>query len=187
VSLTFEAGEHRAMIEELRRGSEAQPRPRAGRPRGRLPGRLVIGRLLIGLAAILVLGALAKPGMVVRLLPRTAEIYAAIGVPVNLRGLAFENVTARFEEAAGTRFLTVEGLLRNVARDKRELPRLHLVLADGEGRPVYSWTAGSAIKALAAGETAPFRARLAAPPQEAQAVIVDFAPDAHPPELPGRH
>ena len=110
-----------------------------------------------------------------RLLPRMAEVYASIGLPVNLRGLAFEHVAARVEEAGKGRFLTVEGLLRNVAHAERDAPRLRFVLADGAGRPVYTWTASSGIKALPSGETAPFRARLAAPPGEAQKVTVDLA------------
>jgi hypothetical protein len=115
--------------------------------------------------------------MVVRLLPRMAEVYASIGLPVNVRGLAFEHVAARVEEAGKGRFLTVEGLLRNVTREERDVPRLRLVLADSAGRPVYTWTASSGIKALPPGETAPFRARLAAPPAEAQKITVDLAPE----------
>ena len=72
----------------------------------------------LGLRALLLVGAWAKPGMVVRLLPRMAEVYASIGLPVNLGGLAFEHVAARVEEAGKGRFLTVEGLLRNIAREE---------------------------------------------------------------------
>jgi hypothetical protein len=160
------------------RGEESEER-RADPPQA--PARHGVGRWLAGLGtglgALIILGALAKPGMLVRLLPRTAEVYAAIGVPVNLRGLAFEHVAARFEEAGKGRFLTVEGLLRNVARGNRDVPRLRLSLADAAGRSVYTWTASSGIKALPPGETAPFRARLAAPPTEAQAVTVDLVPE----------
>jgi hypothetical protein len=131
----------------------------------------------ISLAVILVVAALAKPRTVVRLLPRTAAVYAALGLAVNLRGFDFEHVTARFEEAGGGRFLAVEGILRNVARQGRDPPRLRLTLSDANGRSIYFWTASSGIKGLPAGEAAPFRARLAAPPLEAQAVTVDFMPD----------
>ena len=34
---------------------------------------------------------------VVKVLPQTASLYAAIGLPVNLRGLAFDNVTTTTE------------------------------------------------------------------------------------------
>ncbi len=159
-------------------------------PKGEKPARSQPGRvgakacsrrrrpgLIAGFAALVLLGAWAKPGMVVRLLPRMAEVYASMGLPVNLRGLTFEHVAARMEEAGKGRFLTVEGLLHNIAREERDVPRLRLVLADNAGRPVYTWIATSGIKTLPPGETAPFRARLAAPPAEAQKITVDLAPN----------
>jgi hypothetical protein len=171
LSLTYDAlGQYPARLrprgEALAGSRQAVAKPRSLR---RLAG------LGAGLGALLLLGAWAKPGMVVRLLPRMAEVYASIGLPVNLRGLAFEHVAARVEEAGKGRFLTVEGLLRNVTREERDVPRLRLALADSAGRPVYTWTASSGIKALRPGETAPFRARLAAPPAEAQKITVDLA------------
>ena len=120
--------------------------------------------------------ALAAPRTVLRFLPRLAQAYAAIGLEVNLRGFGFDHVSARFEEVGGARFLAIEGVLRNVAQEARDAPRVRLTLSDAHGVPVYVWAATSGVKALPPGETAPFRARLAAPPAEAQSVTVDFAP-----------
>jgi hypothetical protein len=172
LSLTYDAlGQYPA---RLRPRGEALAGSRQAVAKPRSPRRLA--GLGAGLGALLLLlGAWAKSGMVVHLLPRMAEVYASIGLPVNLRGLAFEHVAARVEEAGKGRFLTVEGLLRNVTREERDVPRLRLALADSAGRPVYTWTASSGIKALRPGETAPFRARLAAPPAEAQKITVDLA------------
>jgi hypothetical protein len=173
LSLTYDAlGQYPA---RLRPRGEALAGSRQAVAKPRSPRRLA--GLGAGLGTLLLLGAWAKPGMVVHLLPRMAEVYASIGLPVNLRGLAFEHVAARVEEAGKGRFLTVEGLLRNVTREERDVPRLRLVLGDSAGRPVYTWTASSGIKALPPGETAPFRARLAAPPAEAQKITVDLAPE----------
>jgi Protein of unknown function (DUF3426) len=171
VSLTYDALGHDAA--RLRPKGRKLAGSRHAIAKTRSPRRLAA--LGAGLGALLLLGAWAKPGIVVRLLPRMAEVYASIGLPVNLRGLAFEHVAARVEEAGKGRFLTVEGLLRNVTREERDVPRLRLVLADRAGRPVYTWTASSGIKALPPGETAPFRARLAAPPAEAQKITVELA------------
>jgi hypothetical protein len=113
---------------------------------------------------------------VLGVLPRLADAYAAVGLKVNLRGFEFAHVTARFEDVGNGRFLAVEGVLRNVSRDTRDAPRLRVALSDAKARPVYFWAATSGIKALPPGETAPFRARLAAPPLEAQSVTVDFMP-----------
>jgi hypothetical protein len=190
VSVTFEAGERLARDF----GRAPSPKPDAV-PTACLSGRrgeIVAGRLLgakrrriawrlwlgIGLVMAATLFVLAKPRAVIRVLPRLSGLYAAAGMPVNLRGFAFEHVTARFEEAGGARFLAVEGVLRNVARAAGDAPRLRLTLSDAAGRKVYAWTASTGVRALGPGEAAPFRARLAAPPPEAQRVMVDFVADA---------
>jgi hypothetical protein len=67
-------------------------------------------------------------------------------------------------------------VLRNVSKEMRDAPRLRVTLSDAQARPVYFWAATSGVKALPPGEAAPFRARLAAPPPEAQSVTVDFMP-----------
>jgi hypothetical protein len=152
-----------------RKPGVGQSKPGAEQRRAGWRAVLGIGLLVVALAFVL-----GKPRMVIRVLPRFAELYAAAGMPVNLRGFAFEHVTARFEEAGGGRFLAVEGVLRNVARAASDAPRLRITLSDAAGRPIYSWTASSGVRALTPGETAPFRARLAAPPLEAHRVMVDF-------------
>jgi hypothetical protein len=130
----------------------------------------------IFILAVAIAYALMAPGTVLRFLPRLAQAYSAIGLNVNLRGFEFEHVSARFEEVGGARFLAIEGMLRNVAQETRDAPRLRLTLYDAQAVPVYVWAASSGVKVLQAGETAPFRARLAAPPVEAQSVTVDFMP-----------
>jgi hypothetical protein len=155
--------------------SAARRLPAASRS-GARRGRAILAALGIIGGIVLVALPVARPDLVLRALPRLAPVYAAAGLTVNLRGLAFERVTARFDDIGGGRFLAVEGILRNVAAEARDAPRLRVTLSDAKGRPVYFWTTGSGVKTLAAGETAPFRARLAAPPAEAQSVTVDFAP-----------
>jgi len=148
------------------------PAGRRSRAGGRNAILLTLG--MVGAIAAVVL-PVARPDLVLRALPRLAPVFAAAGLAVNLRGLAFERVTARFDDIGGARFLAVEGILRNVAAQARAAPRLRITLSDAKGRPVYFWTTGSGVKSLQAGEAAPFRARLAAPPADAQSVTVDFA------------
>ncbi|MBW0003739.1 MAG: DUF3426 domain-containing protein [Hyphomicrobiales bacterium] len=171
MSLTYDALTHYP-TRPARKGEALAPRKAGAQAEPGLRRRFDV--LAVGLAFLFALLAWAKPGIVVSLLPRMAEVYASIGLPVNLRGLAFEHVAARLEEADKGRFLTIEGLLRNISRKKLDVPRLRLVLSDGMGNPVYSWTASSGIGALPPGETAPFRARLAAPPSEARKITVDL-------------
>jgi hypothetical protein len=133
----------------------------------------VLGLLAVAGCALF---ALARPAIVLGVWPRLADAYAAVGLEVNLRGFEFAHVTARFEDVGAQRFLSVEGVLRNVSKEMRDAPRLRVTLSDAQARPVYFWAATSGVKALPPGEAAPFRARLAAPPPEAQSVTVDFMP-----------
>ena len=151
------------------------PSPAANRPRARR-SRLFPGLIGLLVAAALVSYVIARPEPVLRLFPRLAPAYAALGLKVNLRGFEFEHVTARFEDVGGGRFLAVEGILRNVGRNVLDAPRLRVTLSDARGMAVYFWAANSGVKALPPGAAAPFRARLAAPPLEAQSATVDFMP-----------
>jgi hypothetical protein len=112
---------------------------------------------------------------VVRLAPATAPFYAALGLPVNLRLMDFENVVSKLAEDDGRQILVVEGEIRNLADAPRTAPRMRLAVLDAAGDEIYTWTAAPQKARLAAGEKAMFRARLAAPPQQGREVRVKFA------------
>ena len=57
---------------------------------------------------------------VVRYLPQTASLFAAIGLPVNLRNLKFENVRISKEAEDGVNILIVEG---TIVSDRRQTDR----------------------------------------------------------------
>jgi hypothetical protein len=111
---------------------------------------------------------------VVRLLPQTASLYAAIGLPVNLRGLAFDNIRMSRVEHEGVSVLVVEGSIVNVAGRPVEIPRLRLAVRNEAKNEVYAWTMQPNRSILAAGEALPFRSRLASPPADAREVQVRF-------------
>jgi predicted Zn finger-like uncharacterized protein len=111
---------------------------------------------------------------VVRLLPQTASLYAAIGLPVNLRGLAFEDIRMSRAEQDGVGVLVVEGSIVNVSGRPVEVPRLRLAVRNGGKNEIYAWTAQPSRSILGPGETLPFRSRLASPPAEAREVMVRF-------------
>jgi hypothetical protein len=111
---------------------------------------------------------------VVRLMPQTASLFAAIGLPVNLRGVAFSDVAISTETSEGVPVLLVKGRITNIARQPREVPRLRFAMRNAAGHEVYAWTSLPAKTTLAAGESEPFETRLASPPAEGQAVIVRF-------------
>jgi hypothetical protein len=111
---------------------------------------------------------------VVRWLPQTASLYAAIGLPVNLRGLVFANVTTERETHDGVEVLLVQGSIVNEFKRAAEVPRLRFSVRYQGGYEVYSWTALPNRGVLAPGESLSFSSRLASPPREGDRVEVRF-------------
>ena len=111
---------------------------------------------------------------VVRWVPQTASLYSAIGLPVNLRGLVFADVTTKKEIQDGVQVLVVEGTIVSAASRATDVPRLRFGVRNEAGREIYSWTALPNRKVLPAGETMAFRSLLATPPREGRDVVVRF-------------
>ena len=188
MNLAYDLSKRGDMSRIFERGPKFQPRAPNGERRKagrgvrtrRRPRRHGVGRWLAGLGtglgALIILGALAKPGMFVRLLPRTAEVYAAMGWSICA---AWRSSTSRPDSRKRKRPVPHRrgAAPQCRARQSRRPAPASVSFADAPGRPSTAWTASSGIKALPPGETAPFRARLAAPPTEAQAVTVDLVPE----------
>jgi predicted Zn finger-like uncharacterized protein len=124
--------------------------------------------------ALFVAGMFGWRSDVVRALPQTASFYALLGMPVNLRGLTFEDVTTSTEQAEGVPILVVEGNVFNSARKPEDVPRLKFVMRNAARQEIYSWIAVPARPSLSPGEVLAFRSQLAAPPSDAKDVIVRF-------------
>ena len=138
--------------------------------RRRRPSLAVIGFTLLAVNAALI----GWRSDVVRVMPQTASLFAAIGLPVNLRGLAFTGVTTIRETQDGVSVLVVQGTIANISRQPRDVPRIRLAMANKAGAEIYTWTSLPARPALAPGDAEPFTTRLASPPAEGQAVVVRF-------------
>ena len=128
--------------------------------------------ILLMLAALL--SALNWRAGMVRHFPQTASLYAAVGLPVNLRGLFFQDVKSRNEFEDGTSVLVLEGTIVNLTTRTLEVPRLRFALRNAAGQEVYAWTAQPTKSTLGSGNGLPFRARLASPPADGRDVIVRF-------------
>ena len=111
---------------------------------------------------------------VVRYLPQTASLFAAIGLPVNLRHLNFENVHISKELQDGVNILVVEGTIVSTASKPVAVPRLRFAARDAAGQEVYVWTALPSRSILGPGERLEFHSRLASPPADAKNVLVRF-------------
>jgi predicted Zn finger-like uncharacterized protein len=116
-------------------------------------------------------GLLGLRKQVVSYVPQLASFYSAIGMPVNLRGLAFADLKIGNEIHDGIPVLVVEGLIVSMTSTPVEIPRIRFALRNATGAEVYSWTAQPTLGAF---ETLPFRSRLASPPAEGHDVQVRF-------------
>ena len=111
---------------------------------------------------------------VVRYLPQTASLFAAIGLPVNLRGLKFENVKISMEEQNGIATLIVQGEIVSEAGKPVAVPRLRFAARNPTGQEVYTWTMPPPRSFLGPDERLEFRSQIPAPPADAKDVIVRF-------------
>lgn len=135
--------------------------------------RFPLGLAAAVLAVILVFGVMSRQA-IVRAAPETANLYAAIGFPVNLRGLDFRNVQTRQEIQDGVAVLVIEGEVENVVNRAVELPRVRLAVIGDNGAEIYSWTALLPRSILYPRERVPFRSRLASPPAAGKEIVVRF-------------
>lgn len=111
---------------------------------------------------------------IVRVLPQTASFYAATRMPVNLRGLVFDNVTTSMEQHEGVPILVVQGSIVNDVRHSIELPRLKFLVRNAAREEIYTWTVVPPRAVLPSGEAVAFRTRLASPPPETRDVLLRF-------------
>jgi predicted Zn finger-like uncharacterized protein len=110
----------------------------------------------------------------VRLMPQTASFYASIGLPVNLRGLDFDNLTTATEQHENVPILVVEGAIVNDSHKMSDVPHLRFAVRNAAHQEIYSWTAAPPRGTLPPGEAVSFRTRLASPPPDSHDVLVRF-------------
>ena len=112
---------------------------------------------------------------VVRYLPQTASLFAAIGLPVNLRNLKFENVKISKEDAGRHQYLIVEGTHRERAPASQS--RCRACASPRATPPARKSTLGPRCRPAASsapGERLEFRSQIPAPPADASDVMVRF-------------
>ena len=130
-------------------------------------------------AASLLAGSMTAIGAresIVAAAPFAAGVYAAIGLPVNLRGLGVDNLRARIDASGDKKVLLVEGSVVNLRRGETAALDLRIALRAADGRELYVWTTRPPKKRLARGERVDFAARLDAPPDGAEDALVKFVP-----------
>ena len=162
-----------APLEAIRSFAGRPPLPRV---RSWSPPRWPLSHLHTGILALLIVDCILVGwrGNVVRAFPQTDSFYKLVGLPVNLRGLAFDGITTATERHEGVPVLVVEGNIVNSARRFVDVPRLKFVVRNAARQEIYSWTAVASRTPLPPGEAVSFRTRVASPPLAAHDVVLRF-------------
>lgn len=133
-----------------------------------------VGPLVLA-AACLVLGSTyVFRQSIVAAAPDLAGLYAALGAPINLRGLTFGRIETLREIDNGQPVLVVEGSISNVTKQMRDVPALRFALRGADTQELYAWSIDPKSTTIESGDTIRFRTRLAAPPDQATEVQVRF-------------
>jgi predicted Zn finger-like uncharacterized protein len=147
--------------------------PRQGK-RGRLQWPL--SRLQSGILALIVANAIVIGWRddFVRAMPQTASFYAWLHLPVNIRGLDFENLATTTEQHEGVPILVIGGNIVNITGKPETVPDLRFAVRNAARQEIYAWTAVPPLVMLPSGRGVAFHTRLASPPPDAHDVVVRF-------------
>ena len=109
---------------------------------------------------------------VVRFFPQTASLFAAVGLPVNLRNLRKH---ADLEGSSG-RPVFPRCRRHHCQRQQRAIrgPRLRFSARDSAGQEVYTWPTMPGRGIVGPGEKLDFRTRFVPPPDNAVDLMVRF-------------
>jgi predicted Zn finger-like uncharacterized protein len=165
------AGDPPAEPEDIESFAARRERLQARRRQRRRTSRWAAALLVLFAVNVALIGGRED---VVRYLPQTAPLFAALGLPVNLRHLVFRNMRVVREVEQGVPVIAVEGMIVSTGNEPVEVPRLRFAARDAAGQEIYTWALQPDRSVLAPGETLAFVSRLASPPKEVRDVAVRF-------------
>jgi predicted Zn finger-like uncharacterized protein len=125
------------------------------------------------LVSILLLGFSMRAD-IVTWFPALAGLYAAMGLPVNIVGLEFEDSKTLTSYRGGKPVMLITSRIRSVAGQVVPVPPVLVSLLDGAGATVYEWTVTPQAKEMAPGDVFEFSTEVSAPPQGAVTVRLSF-------------
>jgi predicted Zn finger-like uncharacterized protein len=120
-------------------------------------------------------GSIGARERVVEILPQLGGLYSLAGFPVTVGGLNFRDVRSQIVLNGNEAILVVEGEIANLTAQEKDVPTISIHLKSAARQDVYQWTIEPPRRQMGAHENSRFRARLAAPPPEAQQVLVRFS------------
>jgi predicted Zn finger-like uncharacterized protein len=109
--------------------------------------------------------------------PQSSSLYAAVGMPVNTRGIEIKSgdKDAHFETENGQDVLVITGDVVNITSRELSVPPIRVSLTDADKRELYHWTFAPGVTTLNPGKSAPFRTRLPTPPVAVRHIELRFA------------
>ena len=165
-----------AAMQVLEKAASAHARRAAARKLiGQKASRVAAFAAAFGLIAA---GLLYFRAEMVRVLPGTASLYAALGAPVNLRGLEFQNVSVDTVVEDGLSILSVRGEVVNLTDRPLAVPGIRFSVRDEARREIYHWTGQAEQNRVAPKDRARFSTRLASPPIAGEQVQIRFVRSA---------
>ena len=117
--------------DEIENFAARRKRLQARRKQARRSSRWTALILVLFAFNVALIGARSE---VVRFLPQTASLFSAVGLPVNLRNLKFENMRISKEAQEGLSSLVIDGTIVSISNRPTEVPRLRFAARDAAGR-----------------------------------------------------
>ena len=154
------------------------PAPRkAARKHGGWPQTLahVFGWVAL-IGAILIIGwaTMSYRQQIATTWPKSASLFARVGLAVNTRGLDFTDVEHKNQIEDGQPVLVITGKLVNGDSHPVTVPHLRVTLTDDAKHPIYNWSFAAAANVAAPGQSVAFHTRLSNPPAAARHVDIHF-------------
>jgi predicted Zn finger-like uncharacterized protein len=136
-----------------------------------------LGRGAIAAVILVAIWALvAERQHVMDAVPFATRIYTMVGMgPVVAgQGLELRQVAPSRGVDNGTPTLSIDGQVANVSSGPRPVPKLRVVLRDGNNKELQSWVVSVTDQSLAPGASVPFHTSITQPPDGATGVVVSF-------------
>lgn len=113
----------------------------------------------------------------VRLFPRMASAYAAVGVEATTQGLVFRDTVDNRTYVDGRLVLNIASTVVNPTGRARPVPFVRVGVSDDAGEELYDWIVALETAELGAGEETRFTATLTNAPENARYLELRFVED----------
>lgn len=166
-----------ATLERARQSSARRHRAdRRKLPLARMRRTARLGAFVL-LVSMLVLGFALRTDLV-RWFPSLAGLYAAVGLPVNVVGLEFQDSKTINTLRDGKMVMQITATIRSASSRPVPVPPVLVSLLNDKGSAIYEWTVAPSLSEMEPGEVIDFRTEVNSPPDGAVAVRLSFTTKA---------